>query len=113
MDCGELALRRFGRNEVRDLRRLAQQPVDVLLQHAIGVGHALVLAQVLEPRLDEKGLEEPAVLGGVFVDAPGIGSVAAARRSAALNEAFRRLPAMPMIRAMPASSSASEPPGSG
>jgi hypothetical protein len=39
-------------------RRVHQKSVDVLLQGAIRVGHALVLTHVLEPGIHSKGFEK-------------------------------------------------------
>ena len=47
------------------------------MDQSIGIGHALMLAQVLHPRFYQKGLDHAARLGGVLEDAPGIGAVAA------------------------------------
>ena len=60
------------------LRLAAEKAADPLLDCTIRLGDALVLAQMLEPRLDQKGFHESAPLGCVFEDAPGIRSVSAA-----------------------------------
>ena len=49
-----------------------------LLQHAIGLRHALVLSKMLEPGVRQKGLDETAVLGGIFKYTPVISTVSAA-----------------------------------
>ena len=64
---------------MRDDGRAGQMEfVHGVLHHAVGIGDALVLAQVLHPGFDQKRLEHAAVLGGILEHAPGIGAVAAA-----------------------------------
>ena len=48
------------------------------LQVCISLRHAVVLAQVLGPRLDEKPFHHPLGVGRMLLQAPGIGAVAAA-----------------------------------
>src|SRR5205823_2758959 len=74
--CGAIGLRS---NQVRDFRRtLGLESANDVLQSAIGVGDALVLAQMLEPGVDQKRFHHPPRFGGVFEYPPGIGAVAAA-----------------------------------
>ncbi len=49
----------------------------LVLNETIGLGDTLVLAQMLQPALDEKGLDHAARMRGIFKHAPGIGAVAA------------------------------------
>jgi len=49
---------------------------DRLLRQAIGLGDALMLAQMLDPGFDQEGLDEAALLRRILIDAPGIGAVA-------------------------------------
>ena len=61
LSCPDSSVRarcRCCRDQVRDLRRFAKQAVKVLLARAVGVRHALVLAQMLEPGFDEEGFHE-------------------------------------------------------
>ena len=60
---------------MRYLRLTLEQPRYVLLQHVVGVGHALMLAQVLRPRGHEERLQKPARSRRIFEDAPGAGTV--------------------------------------
>jgi hypothetical protein len=74
---------KLGGNQVRD-RGLAPcaKALNGLLQHAIGIGDALMLAEMLDPGLDHEGLDEaPLLLGRVFEDPPGEGAIAPALRS--------------------------------
>src|ERR1700722_18725775 len=67
----------LGRNQMRHLRlALELEALDLRLQHAVRIGDALVLAQVLEPGLDQEGLDEARRVGGVLEYAPRIGAVA-------------------------------------
>lgn len=52
--------------------------MDLLLQHAVGIRHALVLSQMLEPRFREERLDEAARLSGVLEDTPPVRAIAAA-----------------------------------
>ena len=64
----------LGGNQVRDFRCAPDlEPVNGLLQHAVSVGDAFVLAQMFEPGFHEKRLDHPAFLGGILKDAPGVG----------------------------------------
>lgn len=45
---------------------------DGVLNGPVGIGHALVLPQVLEPRCDHERLQKASALGGVLEDVPGI-----------------------------------------
>src|SRR6266849_5476402 len=47
-----------------------------VLQHAIGIGNALMLPHVLEPGIDVECLDEDPLLRGVLIYAPIIGAVA-------------------------------------
>ena len=47
-----------------------------LLHDTVGIGDALMLAQMLHPRFDEERFEDTSLFGGVLEDAPGIGAVA-------------------------------------
>jgi len=49
----------------------------LLLDEAISLGDALILAQMLHPAFDQKGLDDAPLLRGIFKHAPGIGAVAA------------------------------------
>ena len=73
---------KLGGNRVRD-RGLAPcvKALNGFLQHAIGVGDALMLAEMLDPGLDHEGLDEAPLLGRVFEDPPGEGAIAPALRS--------------------------------
>ena len=56
-------------------RRRLQEPMNVLLEDAIGVGHSFVLPQVLDPRLDEKRFQKSTGFGGILEHAPRVGAV--------------------------------------
>ena len=49
-----------------------------LLRKPIGFGHALMQAQLFEPGVREKGLNEAAVVGRIFENAPIVSAVSAA-----------------------------------
>jgi len=66
------------RNQMCNRRRAFEETVNVLLEHAIGVGHPLVLPQVLEPRLNEKRLQKSPWFGDILEQAPRVGAVPAA-----------------------------------
>jgi len=70
---------------MRDLWLLPEQAVEVIFQDAVRFGNAFVLAQMLQPRFDQKGFHEPAAFRSVLEDAPRIGTIAAALGSEALN----------------------------
>ncbi len=53
------------------------EAANLLLQQTVGFGYALMLAQMFHPAFDEKSLDDTALLGGIFKQAPGIGAVAA------------------------------------
>src|SRR5262249_30212401 len=59
-----------GGDEVTDPRLLAGEAVDALFDRLVGARDALVLAQVVEPGVDEVGLDEPARLCRILVHAP-------------------------------------------
>jgi len=56
------------------------EPPDPLLDRAITNRRALVLAQVLEPGLDDEAFDVTPLLSWILVDSPRDGSVAAANR---------------------------------
>jgi hypothetical protein len=56
---GEARLRPFGCDHVRDLRRALQlETLHLRLQHPVRIGDPLVLAEMLEPTIDQKRLDE-------------------------------------------------------
>ena len=58
---------RFGRDEMRHFRRARQmEPMHALLHQPIGIGDALVLAQMLHPGLHQECLDHPACYGRIF-----------------------------------------------
>ena len=65
-------------DQMNNDRRPFQETVNVLLEHAIGIGHSLVLPQVLEPRLDEKSFEKPPWFRDILEQTPRVGAIAAA-----------------------------------
>jgi len=70
---------RFRGNQMRDFGRARDMKTgDFVLQHPICVGDAFVLAQVFEPRLDEKCLDKATFLGGILEYCPPVGPVAPA-----------------------------------
>ena len=69
----------------------------LLLDKAIGLGDALMLAQMLHPAFDEKGLDDAALLRGIFKHAPGIGAVAAPPMLEALSVAKAPIQEAPAI----------------
>src|ERR1700686_850006 len=59
--------RSLGRDHMRHLGLARElEALDLRLQHAVRIGDALMLAQVLEPGLDQKGLDEARRVGGVL-----------------------------------------------
>ena len=44
--------------QMRDLRRIGEQPKNLFFEHPIGIGHPLVLVHQLEPGFDQECLEE-------------------------------------------------------
>ena len=54
------------------------EPHDLLLKVGIGIGHALVLAQMLGPGFDHEPFQHLLRIGGILGDAPAIGTIAAA-----------------------------------
>ena len=51
---------------MRDLGRITEmEAMHRVLQHAIGLGDALVLTQMLHPRFGEKRFEDASLFGGV------------------------------------------------
>ena len=48
-----------------------------LFHQAVGIGHTLVLAQMLHPGLDQKGFQDAPGFGGILEYTPGIGTIAA------------------------------------
>src|SRR5437660_12584317 len=69
------ALADRGGNEMGDFRCSLDQPMNVVLQHAVRVRHPFVLAQMLEPRLDDERLEESVALGDVLEDSPRVRAI--------------------------------------
>jgi CO/xanthine dehydrogenase Mo-binding subunit len=58
---------RLGRDEMRHFRRARQmEPMHALLHQPIGIGDALVLAQMLHPGLHQECLDHPACYGRIF-----------------------------------------------
>src|SRR4051812_41022551 len=55
---------------------LEMKALHAVLDEAIGIGDALMLAQMLEPGFDEEALDETPGLGGILEEPPGIGAVA-------------------------------------
>ena len=45
----------------------------------VGVGHSLVLAQMLEPGIDQEGLQYPLGVLGVLEQVPGVRAIAPPR----------------------------------
>src|SRR5205814_2239971 len=67
------------RYQMSDRRRaFCVEAMHRVLQHAIGIGNALMLPHVLEPGIDVECLDEDPLLRGVLVYAPIIGAVAPA-----------------------------------
>jgi hypothetical protein len=46
-----------------------------VLEDAVSVGHALVLAQMLKPRFNKECFQESPFFGGIFKDTPCISAV--------------------------------------
>src|SRR5580658_5236285 len=70
---------RFGSDEMRDFRLAAQlKAAHRFLHYPVGVGDALMLAEMLHPRIHKEGFDDAAFIGGVLINAPAIGAVAAA-----------------------------------
>ena len=56
---GSARLRSFGCDHVRDLRRTLQlETLHLHLQHPVSIGDPLVLAQMLEPTVEQKRFDE-------------------------------------------------------
>jgi hypothetical protein len=56
---GSARLRSFGCDHVRDLRHTLQlETLHLRLQHPVRIGDTLVLAQIIEPTIDQKRLDE-------------------------------------------------------
>jgi hypothetical protein len=66
------------RNQMCNRRWAFEETVKVLLEHAIGLGHSLVLPQVLEPRLNEKRFQKSPWFGDILKQAPRVGAIPAA-----------------------------------
>ena len=49
-----------------------------VLQHPIGIGHALMLSHVVDPGIDTECLDDDTLLRGVLIDAPIKGAVSPA-----------------------------------
>src|SRR5205085_474214 len=64
--------------QVGDRRFGTQETAYLLLKHTIRFRYALVLAQVFEPRIEQKGFHELFLVGSVLKYAPGIGAIALA-----------------------------------
>jgi len=95
------------RDQMRDLWLAAQQPLEFLLRHAVRVGHTLVLAQMFQPRFDEKGFQQSARLRAVFESshawAPSRRRSALSRSSAASNASrFCGATTYSIVRSIPA-----------
>jgi hypothetical protein len=54
------------------------KPIDCILQDAVSIRNTFVLAHVLEPGIDEKGLDHPSFRSGVLKYCPGICTIAPA-----------------------------------
>ena len=74
-------------NAKRDSRRFRKQMANPIEENFVGVGHPLALMHKLEPGLDRECLEEPPDIRDVFVNAPGISSVAPPRMSQFIDRA--------------------------
>src|SRR2546425_7534166 len=77
----------FGSDQVRDRgRAVGVESVNRILQHAVGVRDAFVLAQVFKPGFDEKSLQHPSFDGSVFEYSPRVRTIA----STLATEFFKR-----------------------
>ena len=79
MELPPMSVGALRRNTKRDARRFRKQMADPIQEDFVGVGHPLALMHKLEPGVDRECLEEPPDIADVFVNAPGIGSVAPSR----------------------------------
>ena len=52
------------------MRRLDEAVVDPFLQHAVGVGHAFMVAQVFQPGFGEKGFQVAIARRGILEKLP-------------------------------------------
>lgn len=57
---------------------LRMKPIDYVLQNAVSIRNTFVLAHVLKPGLDEKGLNHPSFRSSILKYCPGICAVAPA-----------------------------------
>jgi hypothetical protein len=66
----------LGSNEVGDLRRAFDvELMHRVLQDTVGIGHALVLTQMLKPRFNEECFQILPFFGRIFKDTPCISAV--------------------------------------
>src|SRR5215470_14185765 len=83
----------FGGNQVSNFRcALRLELLNCLLQNAVSIGDPFVLAQMFKPGFHEKSLDHPALVGGIFEYAPGIGTIAPALTSKLFERRQERLP---------------------
>src|SRR5580765_3994368 len=75
---------------VRDSWLFTHQFTHVFFDDAIGVGDALMLSQVFQPRIDEEGLEHSFRVRSILVHAPRVGAVALALAAEAPNSGKKR-----------------------
>ena len=59
-------------------RAFRSETIHSVLQHAIGIGHALMLPHVVEPGIDAECLDEGPLFRGILIDAPIKGAVSPA-----------------------------------
>ena len=83
---------------MRDSWLFTHQFTQVFFHDAIGVGDALMLSQVFQPRIDEECLEHSFGVRNVLVQAPRVGAVALALAAEAPN---RRKECFPHFSADP------------
>src|SRR5258708_29012335 len=78
---------RLGSNQVRDLRcAVSVEPVDRILQDAVGIRDTFMLAQVLEPGLHKESFHHPSFDCSIFECSPRVGTIA----SALMTQLFKR-----------------------
>jgi len=64
---------------MRNLRITIDEKVaDESLSHKVGIGYALVRAQVLEPRVRQECLDKSPILSGILKESPVVSAIAAA-----------------------------------
>ena len=57
-------------------RLVAQVTAQMVLKQTVGIRYSPMLAKVLNPGFDKKGLDEPPPVGSVFENSPSIGPIA-------------------------------------